>query len=60
MTHSRVAAPAFDDVLSFTFQTCGCPALALFARAGTMLPIRVRLSHVGQETLRLDENATHR
>jgi hypothetical protein len=30
---------AYPFGFSFPFQNSGCPALALFARAGTMLPI---------------------
>ncbi len=33
----RVARPFHD--FSFPIRNCGCPALAFFARAGTMLPI---------------------
>jgi len=37
-TDGRVAQP-FASIFSFPFRNCGCPAPALFAGAGTMLPI---------------------
>ena len=35
----RAGGPYFRVRFPFPFRNCGCPALAIFARAGTMLPI---------------------